>query len=79
MIQYDRPTPCPFYDLGCIAELVHKDVPDHLDIASHSHLLLALNTIRDQAISIKNLSTRYDRSIRNIIAKHSTKIYVLCY
>ena len=55
-----RPVPCPFYDIGCISDLVYKDVPEHIDTCANSHLLLSLNTIRDQAISIKSLNNRID-------------------
>ena len=57
-----RPVPCPFADLGCSVTLLHKDVPDHLDSCSNSHLLLAVEVVRGQ---------------RNLIEEMSLKIHTL--
>ena len=35
-----RPVLCPFSTFGCMAELVSKNLPDHMDSCTNSHLLL---------------------------------------
>ena len=53
-----RPVSCPFADLGCSVSLLHKDVPDHLDSCSNSHLLLAVEVVRNQRNIIEELSLK---------------------
>lgn len=43
-----RPAQCPYKDLGCMADLCHKDVPGHLDACMPSHLLLSMSRIQEQ-------------------------------
>ena len=38
--------------------MVQKDVPAHVDACTNSHLLLALNTVRDQAVTVKKLDQK---------------------
>ena len=37
-----RPVLCPFSTFGCMAELVSKNLPDHMDSCTNSHLLLVI-------------------------------------
>ena len=53
-----RPAACPYRDLGCMADLAHKDVPSHLDACMPSHLLLALARLQEQQNVIKDLHSR---------------------
>jgi len=50
-----RPVPCPFEDFGCSAQLLFKDVPDHLDSCGQSHLMLAVTRVREQQAVIKGM------------------------
>lgn len=53
-----RPANCPYLDLGCMAALCHKDVPDHLETCMPSHLLLSLTRLQEQASVIRDLHSR---------------------
>lgn len=53
-----RPVACPFADLGCSVSLLHKDVPEHLDSCSNSHLLLAVDVVRGQRNLIEEMSLK---------------------
>jgi uncharacterized coiled-coil protein SlyX len=49
---------CPFSELGCMAEMVFKDVASHMDECTQSHMLLALNRVKEQEQVITMLSKK---------------------
>lgn len=53
-----RPAQCPYKDLGCLADLCHKDLPFHLDACMPSHLLLSLSRIQEQQNVIRDMHQR---------------------
>jgi len=53
-----RPAECPYRDLGCLAALQHKDVPEHLETCMPSHLLLAMARMQEQQSVIRDLHHR---------------------
>jgi hypothetical protein len=52
------PARCPYFSLGCVAELTRKDVPGHLDDCAQSHLLLSLQRMNEQTATIASLEDR---------------------
>merc|ERR1711991_50405 len=53
-----RPVPCPMADIGCTADLLYVNVPDHMMSAGETHLLLAVEKIREQSRVIADLQTQ---------------------
>jgi len=67
---------CPFSDMGCSADLLHKDVPEHLDACCQSHLLLAVERLREQQEVIKKLHGRVN-SVESECSKTSGQLVAL--
>ena len=53
-----RPVLCPMADIGCAADLLYINVPDHMMTAGTAHLLLAVEKIREQSRVIADLQTQ---------------------
>jgi len=53
-----RRVDCPFLEIGCLSELVHRTLPEHLESCHTSHMLLALKRISEQQNVIKDLYNR---------------------
>jgi hypothetical protein len=50
-----RPVPCSFHELGCLADLVHRDLPDHLERCIQGHLMLTVARVGEQQQVIQGL------------------------
>eukprot|EP00596_Hydrurales_sp_CCMP1899_P006799 CAMPEP_0119043424 /NCGR_PEP_ID=MMETSP1177-20130426/21728_1 /TAXON_ID=2985 /ORGANISM="Ochromonas sp, Strain CCMP1899" /LENGTH=394 /DNA_ID=CAMNT_0007011455 /DNA_START=173 /DNA_END=1358 /DNA_ORIENTATION=- len=61
-----RPVLCPFSDIGCMGECTYKNLPDHLDLCTQSHLLLAASRMREQENVIRQMHSK----IREICSAH---------
>lgn len=71
-----RPVQCPFADMGCSADLLHKDVPEHLDTCGQSHLLLAIERVREQQEVIKVFHSRLN-DVEKQCSKNTGELFTL--
>ena len=55
-----REAPCPFAHLGCTAVLKAKEIPPHVEKETGSHLLLALQRMKEYEIQFRRLHDRID-------------------
>ena len=53
-----RPVQCPFACLGCNADLLFKDLPDHMDSTIQPHMMMGLNRVMEQHDVIVKLNTK---------------------